>query len=110
MHIKRYLKMCNIFILLLLLMMGSGGGGGGRDSIVSRRSRPAGITVPGNNIIKPPRRRTRRSGSTSLSTIIPHEAPFPLPIAELEPQIEPSPVNSSERENSRVKALTEAKI
>ena len=113
MHIKRYFKLCNMYILLLLVMMG-GGGGGSRI-----RERAAELSIPTNGGILPSRR--RRTTHVSIPTgedimpselsqasainIIPAEAPFPLPKSGLESQIELSLMIPHEREKSNVDSL-----
>jgi hypothetical protein len=129
MYLKSYFKMCNMFVLLILLMMGTGGGGGrkiGGISIGEEAERGI-IPIPiENNILPSEKERKRKRKTTRMDlpmrpdirpseqdiatvfTNIPTEAPFTLPAMDLESHVESIPVHSSEGENSRVKALTEA--
>lgn len=113
MSVKRYFKLCNMYILLLLVMMGGGGGGRIReraaemsiptngDILPSRRRRAAEVSIPTNGGIPPSSKLSR----ASAINIIPVEAPFPLPTSGLESQIELSLIIPREREESNADSL-----
>lgn len=117
MHLKRYLKMCNMFVLILLLMMGNGGGGSRRKiSIPTNKVVKAagGISIPTEDISIP-----TNGGILSLEmkretafpiAIMSAEAPFPLPALDLESPMEPSPARfSTQGDNSSAASLAEVK-